>query len=108
MLILTDQSFEKEVLKSDLPVLVDFWASWCGPCLMAGPIIEELAKEYEGKIKVGKLNVDENPKIAEKYGILSIPTVIIFKEGKEIKRQVGFPGKQGYRKFLEEILGTSD
>jgi len=103
MIIVEDQNFEKEVLKSDLPVLVDFWASWCGPCLMVGPVIEELAEEYEGKIKFGKLNVDENPKTAEKYGILSIPTVIIFKEGKEVKRQVGFPGEEGYRKLLEEV-----
>ena len=103
MIIVEDQNFEKEVLKSDLPVLVDFWASWCGPCLMVGPVIEELAEEYEGKIKFGKLNVDENPKTAEKYGILSIPTVIIFKEGKEVKRQVGFPGEEEYRKLLEEV-----
>ncbi len=104
MIIFNEQNFEKEVLKSDLPVLVDFWAKWCGPCLMAGPVIEELAKEYEGKIKFGKLNVDESPKIAEKYGILSIPTVIIFKEGKEIKRQVGFPGKEIYKKLMEGIF----
>lgn len=106
MITLTDSNFDDEVLKLKLPILVDFWASWCGPCLMAGPVIEELAKEYKGKIKVGKLNVDENPKIAEKYGILSIPTVIIFKEGKEIKRQVGFVGKEGYKKLIEEILST--
>lgn len=106
MLILTDKNFDSEVLKSDLPVLVDFWAEWCGPCLMAGPVIEELAKEYKGKIKVGKLNVDENPKIAEKYGILSIPTVIIFKEGKEIKRQVGFVGKEAYEKLIDGALSS--
>jgi thioredoxin 1 len=103
MIELTDQNFENEVLRADLPVLVDFWAPWCRPCLIAGPVIEELAKEYEGKIKVGKLNVDENPKIAQKYGILSIPTVVIFKEGKEVKRQVGFPGKAGYEKLIKEI-----
>jgi len=86
-----------------LPVLVDFWAPWCGPCQTAGPVIEELAKEYEGKIKVGKLNVDENPKISEKYGILSIPTVIIFKNGEEVKRQVGFVGKEGYINLISNI-----
>ena len=78
----------------------------CGPCLTAGPVIEELAKEYEGKIKIGKLNVDENPKIAQKYGILSIPTVIAFKEGKEVGRKIGFVGKEGYIKIITEALST--
>jgi len=105
MLILTDTNFEKEVLKSDLPVLVDFWASWCGPCMMAAPVLEELSKKYEGKIKFGKVNVDENQRLAEKYGILSIPTVIVFREGKEVERQIGFPGEEGYLKLIEEILG---
>lgn len=100
----TDSDFEREVLKADLPVLVDFWAPWCGPCLMAGPVIEELAKEYQGKIKVGKLNVDENPKISQEYGIMSIPTVIIFKGKKEVKRLIGFPGKSGYQELIEEII----
>lgn len=106
MVILTDKNFEGEVLKSDLPVLVDFWAPWCGPCQTAGPVIEELAKEYEEKIKVGKLNVDENLKIAQKYGIMSIPTVIIFKNGDEVRRQVGFPGKAGYEKLIDSILSS--
>jgi len=86
---LTDQNFESEVLKADLPVFVDFWASWCGPCQAAGPVIDELAKEYEGRMKVGKLNVDENPKMAQKYGVMSIPTVIVFWKGKEIGRKIG-------------------
>jgi len=103
MVILTDENFKKEVLEANLPVLVDFWAPWCGLCQTAGPVIEELAKEYEGKIKVGKLNVDENPKISEKYGILSIPTVIIFKNGEEVKRQVGFVGKEGYINLISNI-----
>jgi len=99
----TDANFDTEVLKSDLPVLVDAWASWCGPCLMLAPIIEELAKELEGKVKVGKMNVDENPETPSKFGIMSIPTVILFKEGKEVGRQVGFGGKEVYLKLLEEV-----
>ena len=103
MVILTDENFKKEVLEANLPVLVDFWAPWCGPCQTAGPVIEELAKEHEGKIKMGKLNVDENPQIGQKYGILSIPTVIIFKNGEEVKRQVGFVGKEGYINLISNI-----
>ncbi|PIU33157.1 thioredoxin [Candidatus Woesebacteria bacterium CG_4_10_14_0_2_um_filter_39_14] len=99
----TDQNFGKEVLKSETPVLVDFWAPWCGPCQMVEPIIEELAKELDGKIKVGKINVDENPKIAAKYGIMSIPTVILFKEGKEVIRKVGFEGKEAYLEIISNI-----
>ena len=93
MIELTDENFNKEVLKAVLPVLVDFWAEWCGPCRMVGPVIEELAKEYHGKIKVGKLNVDENPKMTKQYGVMSIPTMIFFKEGKEISRQIGLTNK---------------
>ncbi len=106
MIDFTDQNFYREVLQSETPVLVDFWAPWCGPCLMAGPVIEGLAKEYQGKIKVGKLNVDENPKMSQKYEVMSIPTVIIFKDGKEIKRLIGFPGKSGYQEMIQEILST--
>lgn len=101
---LTDQNFEKEVLQVEMPVLVDFWAPWCAPCLIASPVIEELAKEYEGKIKAGKLNVDNNHQIAQRFGIMSIPTVIVFEEGREIKRQIGFPGKEGYKKLIEEVI----
>lgn len=100
MLTITDENFNKEILESNLPVLVDFWASWCGPCQMVGPIIEELAKEFEGKVKIGKVNVDENPKIAAKYGIMSIPTVILFKQGKEVGRKIGVEGKEGYIKLI--------
>jgi thioredoxin 1 len=99
----TDKSFKEAVLEAKEPVLVDFWAPWCGPCQLAGPVIEELAKEYEGQVKVVKINVDENPKTAEKYGVMSIPTVIIFKDGKEVKRQVGFPGKAGYESLIREV-----
>lgn len=104
MVELTDKNFEKEVLQAGMPVFVDFWAPWCGPCQMAKPVIEELAKEYQGKIKIGKLNVDENPKIAQKYGIMSIPTVVIFKERKEVKRQIGFPGKGKYKELIEGVI----
>ena len=103
-IILNDQNFENEVIKNDLPVLVDFWATWCGPCIMTAPVIEELAGQYEGKVKVGKLNVDENPQTAEKFRIMSIPTVILFQNGLETKRQVGFGGKERYVKLLEEAL----
>jgi thioredoxin 1 len=99
---LNDKNFEENVLKSSLAVLVDFWAPWCGPCQMAGPVIEEVAKENEGKIKVGKINVDESPQTAGKYGVMSIPTVILFKDGKEIGRKVGFEDKDSYLKLISE------
>ncbi len=105
MIILNDSNFDQEVLKSALPVMVDFWAPWCGPCQMAEPVIEKLATEYEGKVRIGKLNVDENPQIAPKFGIMSIPTVITFKGGKEIRREIGFVGQTGYEKMIKEILG---
>ena len=92
--LFTDQNFEQEVLKSDLPVLVDFFAVWCGPCQMMAPAIEEIAKEQETKIKVGKMNVDENPQTAEKFGIMSIPTLILFKNGEPVKTLQGFRGKE--------------
>lgn len=100
-MIFTDQNFDSEVLKSDLPVLVDFWAPWCSPCLMLASTIEELAKEFESKVKVGKMNVDENPETPGKFAVMSIPTVILFKEGKEVGRQVGFGGKETYLKLLQ-------
>ena len=100
----TEENFQKEVLKSPLPVLVDFWASWCAPCMMAGPVIEELARDYEGKLKVGKVNVDQNQVLAQKHQVMSIPTVIIFQKGKEVKRVVGFPGKAGYEEAVKAVL----
>lgn len=93
-IIITAQNFEQEVLKSDKPVLVDFWASWCGPCRMLAPVIEEIAQEYTEVIKVGKVNVDEEPELAGKYSISSIPTVILFKNGKVEKISLGFVPKQ--------------
>jgi len=103
MIDLNDKNFEENVLKSTLPVLVDFWAEWCGPCQMVEPIIDKLAEEYQGKVKVGKLNVDKNPQIAAKYMVMSIPTVILFKEGKEVGRKVGFEGKKAYVKLISNF-----
>ena len=91
---LTSANFESEVLKSDLPVLVDFWASWCGPCKMLSPIIAEIAEEYDGKVKVGKVNVDDEPALANMFGIESIPTVMVFKEGKITGTSLGYRPKE--------------
>ena len=90
---LNTTNFEKEVLESDIPVLVDFWAGWCGPCKMLAPTIEKIAKEYEGKVKVGKVNIDEFAPLAIKYGVASIPTVILFKDGQVVDKSVGFVPK---------------
>jgi thioredoxin 1 len=95
-----DASFEKEVLQSEKPVLVDFWAPWCGPCQMMGPVIDEVSKEIGDAAKVGKLNVDENQESAQKYGVMSIPTIIIFKGGKNVKQIVGAQSKET---LLEEL-----
>lgn len=104
LVTITDDNFDQEVLKATLPVVVDYWASWCGPCLMAAPIIEELATQYDGKVKVGKCSVEENVVGPGKLGIQAIPTVVLFKGGKEIARQVGFAGKEGYEKLIQKGL----
>ena len=101
---LTDSNFEELVLKSDKPVLVDFWAEWCGPCRMVGPVVEELSKEYDGKAVIGKLNVDNNAQISMKYGIRSIPTLLVFKNGEIVDRAVGAVPKSTLVQKLDSQL----
>ena len=100
----SDSNFDQTVLKAKLPVLVDFWAAWCGPCRMVAPVVEELAKEYEGKISFTKLDVDQNPKTASAYGIMSIPTLLIFKEGKPVSHMVGLRPKAELKRSLDAVL----
>jgi len=104
VLHLTEGNFEEEVLKSASPVLVDFWAEWCGPCRMVAPLIEELAKDYQGRLKVGKLNVDEEREIALKYSIRSIPTLILFREGKPAEQIIGALPKSALKSKIEGVL----
>ncbi|QGT98895.1 Thioredoxin [Candidatus Syntrophocurvum alkaliphilum] len=105
VLTLENNNFEDQVINSELPVLVDFWAPWCGPCKMIGPIIDNLAVEYSGKIKVGKLNVDENKEIAVQFGIRGIPTILFFKDGTEVQRVVGAKNKEQLNKLITEVIG---
>lgn len=102
----TDDTFQEQVLKSDTPVLVDFWAEWCAPCHMIAPTIGELSTEYQGKVKVGKMNVDENAKTPAEYGIMSIPTVMIFKGGQPVKTMVGVQGKDEFKRNLDEAVAS--
>lgn len=105
-IIFTDASLKQEVLENKGPVAVDFWAPWCGPCKVVSPIIDELAKEFAGKVKIGKVNVDENSQAAEQYGVMSIPSVVFFKNGQPIKTVVGAQSKENYKQTIEEILSS--
>jgi thioredoxin 1 len=104
VLTLTDVNFEEEVLSNDLPVLVDFWAAWCGPCKMVAPIIEEIARDYDGKIKVAKLNVDEYSNVASKYNIMSIPTIFLFKNGEPVEKLIGARSKDEFKEMIERHI----
>lgn len=104
IVVLTDDTFEEEVLKSDIPVLVDFWAQWCGPCKMIAPILEEVAGEYAGRVKVAKLNIDENQATAPQYGVRGIPTLILVKDGAVQAQQVGAVSKSQLTSFLDSNI----
>ncbi len=99
-----DENFDDEVLRSDIPVLVDFWAEWCGPCKVVGPTIEALASDYQGKVKVAKLNVDDNPEAAGRFGVRSIPTLIVFKDGEAQQAVVGVKPKGQLAELIEKVL----
>ncbi len=102
----TDGNFDSEVVKSGVPVLVDFWAEWCGPCRLMGPILDELAPAYAGKLKIGKLNVDENQNSPSQFGVMNIPTMIVFRGGKEVERIVGALSKSDLQKKIDRVLGN--
>ncbi len=101
---ITTQSWDEEVVKSDVPVMVDFWAAWCGPCKMIAPTIEELAVEYEGKLKVCKINTDENPEVSSQNQIMGIPSLLFFKDGKLVDKIVGAASKKQFKEKIEAIL----
>jgi len=101
---ITDADFQNVVVKSDKPVLVDFFAEWCGPCKMAAPILDKIADEFAGKLTIVKMDVDENQQTPKEFGVMSIPTVVMFVQGKETDRKVGFGGEQGYRSMIDKAL----
>lgn len=103
-LVITDSDFKTQVLENSGLVIVDFWAPWCGPCKVLGPVIEELATEYAGKVKIGKMNVDENSQTPGQYGIMSIPSVLFFKNGQPVKSMVGAQSKESYKQEIEQLL----
>jgi thioredoxin 1 len=100
-IVFSDANFNDEVINAKGTVMVDFWATWCGPCVMAGPVVDAMADDYKGKVKIGKLDVDANQETAAKFNVMSIPTVILFKDGKEIARKVGFAGRPMYENLLK-------
>lgn len=103
LLNVTDQDFEEQILQSDVPALVDFWAAWCGPCRTVGPVVEELAGEYVGKVKIAKLNVDDNKQIPTKYGVRGIPTLMLFKDGQVVDQIVGAVPKSRIKEILDKV-----
>ena len=104
-IVVNDSDFDQTVLQAERPVLVDFWAPWCAPCRMVAPVVEELASEYEGKISFAKLDIDQNPRTATKYSIMSIPTLLIFKKGEPVSHIVGFRPKAELKRSLDAVLG---
>ena len=102
----TDDNFDTEVIKSTKPILVDFWAEWCGPCRMVGPVVEELAGDYDGKVKFVKINVDDANALASKYNVFSIPTLMIFNKGEIVAQQVGAASKDSYKNMIDKVLGN--
>ncbi len=101
---ITNENFNDTVIKSDKPVLVDFWAEWCTPCRMLSPVVDEIALNYEGKILVGKINIDEQEALAQKFGVMSIPTLILFKDGKAVQKTVGVVGKDKIKNMIDTVL----
>ncbi len=106
-LVITDDSFEQEVLQSEQPVLVDFWAEWCGPCKALAPLIEELATEYDGKVKVGKVDTDANREVSVRFSVSAIPTVILFHKGEIVEKFIGLRGKKDYQTVLNKVVGAA-
>lgn len=104
VVVLTDANFDAEVLKSNVPVLVDFWAAWCGPCKQLAPVIDELAKEYKGKVKIGKLDTEENTSTPAKFGITAIPTIILFKNGQSVNKMVGVKSRKDLKAAVDAQL----